>query len=798
LNGLLQDFRYGLRTVARNPGFAAVAMMALALGIGANTAIFSVVNAVLVQPLQYADPDDLVMVWEHNRPRNRTDNVVGPANYLRWEERNSVFQEMAGMAETTWNLTGDGEPERVGVALATPSLFRILGTPVILGRTFVDEDQRSDDVVLIIEGLWRRRFGSDPEIIGKTLTIQGETRRIVGVVREGAALPDDVEVWTPMPFTDEHWSFRGRYMTVVARLADGITLDQAQAEMDTIAAQLETELPDWDAGWGVHIVPLRRQLTGELRPALLVLFGAVGFVLLIACANVASLLLARASGRKREMSIRGALGAGRGRLIQQMLAESLLLSIGAGALGVVFAYWGVDLLLTIAPAEVPGFASIELNSEVLLFTLMVSIATGLLFGLLPAVATSGSDLVEPLKEGGRSAGATSHRAGNLLVVAEVAIVLVLLIGAGLLGRSFVHLARVDPGFRPDNVLALNLSLPGARYGEPEQQRAFFGDAIRLIEAVPGVESAAAISFLPLDGAGAATSILVDDRPEPPTGEEPVADVRSVTRNYFRTMGIPLIRGRTFEEVDGPGSGDKVVINATMSDTFWPDENPIGKTIQMSWGEMLHAEVVGVVGDVKHGGLDTMPRSKLYWHHPQFVYSGMTLVVHTKADPIGLTSELKARIGELDRELPISNIRTMDQIVSESLRQPRFTTLLLSIFAVVALMLVAIGLFGLISYSTAQRTREIGVRVALGASRNGVFRMIVGRGLVLALAGVTVGLFGAVILTRFLESLLFDISTTDPATFAFIVPILLAIAGIASYVPARRAMNVDPMEALRYE
>ncbi len=800
MNDLLQDFRYGIRTLIKNPGFAAIALLALALGIGANTAIFTLVNAVLIQELPFDDPDNLVVVWEHNRPRNQTQNVVGPANYVRWEERNHVFDDMAAISYRDWNLTGDGEPIFVDVAVVTPSLFSILRTEALLGRTLTEEDAHpgADDVVLISRGFWQNQYGSDPEILGRTVRLQGLPMIVVGVVPEHGAFPDGNQVWTPMVITEEYRTFRGRYLQVIARLADGVSLGEAQAEMDTIGAQLETELADLDTGWGVNIVPLREQLTGELRSALLVLSGAVGFVLLIACANVASLLLARASGRKREISIRGALGAGRGRLIRQMLTESLLLSITAGALGAALAYWVVDLLLAIAPAEIPGFAAIHVNSKVLIFTMLVSVGTGLMFGLFPALASSGTHLVEDLKEGSRSAGPASHRAGNMLVVGEVALVLVLLIGAGLLGRSFLHLTGVDPGFRPENVLTMDLSLPGASYGEEEQQAAFFERVIELFAALPGVESAGAISFLPLDGPGAGTSFIVDDRPEPADGERPVADVRSVTRDYFRTMGIPLLRGRVFETNDSPDNPHKVVINDTMARTFWPDENPTGKTIHMSWGEILFAEVVGVVGDVKHGGLDTTARSKLYWHHPQFVYSFMTVVVHTEGDPRVLIPSLKARIAELDPDLPISSIETMDQIVSESLRQPRFVTLLLSIFAGVALVLVSIGLFGLVSYSTAQRTREIGVRVALGATRAGMFRMVVGQGLILAVAGVGVGLIGAVLLTRFLESLLFNITTTDPATFAVIVPALLAIAGLASYLPARKAMTVDPMEALRYE
>ena len=801
MNGLLHDFRYGVRTLVKNRGFAAVALMALALGIGANTAIFTLVHAVLIQELPFDDPDDLVMVWEHNRPRNQMQNVVGPANYVRWEERNRSFEDMAAISYRDWNLTGEGDPILVDVAIVTPSLFAIIGTDAVLGRTFTVEDAQpeADSIIVISHGFWQNQYGSDPGILGRTITLQGLPQVVIGVVPDSGSFPDDNQIWAPMVITEEYRTFRGRYLMVIARLADGVSLGEAQAEMDTIAAGIETELPDFDTGWGVNIVLLREQLTGDLRTALLVLFGAVGFVLLIACANVASLLLARASGRRREVSIRGALGAGRARLIQQMLAESLLLAIAAGGLGVALAYWALDALLTIAPADMPGFVAVQVNPDVLVFTLLVSLGTGVLFGLFPAVAASRPDLVESLKEGNRTAGPASHRAGNLLVVGEVALVLVLLIGAGLLGRSFLRLASVDPGFRPDNVIAMDLSLPGSKYGEEEQQTAFFAGAIELIEALPGVNSVGAISFLPLDGPGAGTSFVVDDRPEPPDGERPVADVRSVTRDYFRAMGIPLLRGRVFEAIDSRDNPRKVVINNnTMARTFWPDENPIGKTIRMSWGEMLHAEVVGVVGDVKHGGLDTAPRSKLYWHHPQFVYSFMTLVIHADGDPTALVPSLRARVGELDPELPISGIRTMDQMVSESLRQPRFTTLLLSIFAVVALVLVAIGLFGLISYSTAQRTREIGVRVALGASRKGVFRMIIGRGVALALAGAGIGILGALILTRFLESMLFDVSPTDPATFAFIVPVLLVIAGIASYLPARRAMKVDPMEALRYE
>ncbi len=800
MKNLWMDIRYASRTLRQSPSFTALAILALALGIGANTAIYSVVHAVLIQELPYPDSGKIMVVWEHNRTRGVPKNVVGPANYVRWVERNTVFEEMAAVSDSSWNLTGDGEPQRISASVVTPSLFRVMGVDALLGRVLADDDAipGAERVVLISQGLWEQSYGGDAAIIGRRITLEDRAMTIVGVVDANNPFPDDAQVWAPMPLPREARDFRGRYMLVVARLGNGVTIDEAQSEMNTIAARMEIELPDWDTGWGVNIVPLTDELTGEFRPALLVLFGAVGFVLLIACANVAGLLLARAFGRRRELAVRASLGAGRGRIIRQLLVESCLLSLVAGVLGTALAYWGVDALLAIAPAQIPGFIQVGIDADVLLFTLAASLGTGVLFGLFPAWESSRIDLVEAIKETQATTGRGHHRLRSFLIVGEISLALVLVAGAGLLVRSFMALRAVDPGFRSDNVLTLNISLPGASYGEEHQQRDFYERAVRDIAALPDVVSAGAISFLPMTGLAAATSFTLEDRQTPRAGERPVADVRSVTRNYFRAMGIPLERGRVFDERDDPDAPHKVVINRTMAETFWPDEDPLGQLVNMSRGEMLQAEVIGVVGDVRHAGLDSTPRSKLYWHHPQFVYDYMTIVARTTGDPSIAVPAIRGIIGRIDPTLPIARVSSMGDILSRSVREPRFAMLVLGVFAGVSLLLVGVGLFGLISFATAQRTREIGLRVALGAQRRQILGLVLGRGVALTEGGVAVGVVGALWLTRFLEGMLFGITPFDGWTYGVVVPLIVAVGLLATYLPARRAMNIDPIAALREE
>ena len=811
MESLWQDLRYGFRTLLKARGFTAVAVTALALGIGANTAIFSVVQAVLLKPPPYRDPDRLVMVWEQNRPRSRQMNVISPANFLDWREQNSVFQSMAGLYDSLTNLTGSQDPEELPLQVVTPNLFKLLGVPALAGRTFAPSDGQpeSEQVALLSHELWQRRFGSNPTLIGKTVTLNGSGYTVIGIlppgfhlfVKEMSLTGKAPQLWLPLRFTPEDRIHRGRYMRAIARLGAGVTLEQAQTQMDTIASRLERQYPEFNTGWGVHLVPLPQQLTGEIRPALLVLLGAVGFVLLIACANVANLMLARAAARAKEIAIRSALGAGRGRIIRQLLTESVLLSGLGGLLGLLLAYWGVQALLALTPPDLLGLQRIGLDLGVLGFTLAVSLAAGLLFGLAPALAAARPSLQQSLKEGGLRAAGGAHRmeTRNLFVVAEAALALVLLIGAGLMIRSVQRLQSVQPGFRAENLLTARLLLPGAKYSEDHQRIAFFKQLLERLETLPGVRSAGAINFLPLASPGAATTLHLQDRPVPPDGEEPVADVRVVSRSYFRTMGIPLLKGRNFSEREAAEMSHVVVINETMARQYWPDQDPIGKqvTIDMK-DDNIPSQIIGVVGDVKHYGLDQPVRAMTYWPHPELAYSFMTLVIRAQSNPLALALALRRAVQALDKDQPLADVRTMEQLLAGSLARVRFATLLLSLFAAAALALAAIGIYGVISYAVTDRTREIGIRMALGARAGDVLRLVIGRALALVTIGLGLGLAAALALTRVMESLLYGISAADPATFIVLSLALLAVALAACYAPARRATRVDPMVALRYE
>ncbi|MBA3438660.1 MAG: ABC transporter permease [Pyrinomonadaceae bacterium] len=808
---LLQDIRYGMRMLLKSPGFTLVAVLALALGIGANTAIFSVVNAVLLRPLPYQDADRLVMVWEHNRLRNRPQNVINPANFLDWQEQSSVFDEMAAFHDFAVNLTGEGEPEQIPGQRASANLFSLLGVQAVVGRTFTHEDAQPnrEPLIVISYGLWQRRFGGDPGVIGKTLMLDRRPVTVIGVlpadfkwfIKQGSLVGKEAEFWEPLSFTAAHHIRRGRYMTAVARLKPNVTYEQAQAEMNTIASRLEQQYVNFNTGWGVNLVPLREQFVGSIRPALLVLLGAVGFVLLIACANVANLLLARAAARQKEMATRAALGAGRWRVVRQLLTESVLLAFFGGALGLLLALWGVDALMWFAPQDLLSLPRISINLPVLGFTLLVSVLTGIIFGLVPALEASRLDPSESLKETGRSmTGSTrSRRLRGAFVVAEVALALVLLVSAGLLIKSFMRLQAVDAGFDEKNILTMRVTLPASKYPEENQRIRFFKQTVERLETLPGVRSVGAISFLPFTGPGAATSFTIEGRPAPAAGDSPVTDVRVTDDNYLRTMNIALLRGRTFTEQEATEKRGVVVINEAMVRKYFPGEDPIGKRIIVNMSDTPEpTEIIGVVRDVKQQTLDEEVKAMVYWPHPQLAYSSLTLVMRTESDPLSLATAARRGIQAIDQDQPIADVRTMEQWLATSIARARFNTLLLGLFASVALLLAAIGIYGVMAYSVTQRTHEIGIRMAFGAEGRDVLRLVLGQGMTLVAIGIALGLLGAFAATRVLASLLYGVSATDPMTFTIIPLLLVTVAFIANYIPARRATKVDPMVALRYE
>jgi putative ABC transport system permease protein len=804
-----QDLRYSLRTLVKNPGFTAVAVIALALGIGANSAIFSVVNTVLLSPLPYKDPDRLVMVWEDDTKGGYPRDTPAVANYIDWRDQNQVFEGMAATAEASFNLTGTGDPERLEGQLVSASFFPLLGVEPQLGRVFLPEEDRPgvNNVVLLSHGLWQRRFGSDPNVVGKPVTLNGGTGTVVGVMPPQFQHPGEkAELWVPIGFTPEQEASRGRhYLKVLARMKPGVTLAQAQAEMSAIAARLEQQYPDQNKDLGATVTAMHEYVAGDIRPALLVLLGAVGFVLLVACANVANLLLARAAARQKEIAIRVALGASRFRLIRQFLTESLLLAALGGGVGLLLSLWGVSLLQSFIPQSISQVKSVAIDGHVLLFTLLVSLLTGLVFGLAPAAQASKFNLNETLKEGGRdsAAGVRGNRIRGLLVVAEVAVSLLLLIGAGLLINSFLRLRSVDPGFRTDKLLTMEVVLPGTKYPEHAQRAAFYTDLLRRVEALPGVKSAAVTTNLPLYPQGNSISFSIEGRPDPATGRKPTVVTRVISPRYFDTMGIQLLQGRPLTEQDRADTPSVAVLSETMARRFWPDGDALGKRITPGRADSTDPSdwitVVGVVKDVRQFELDAEPKPQMYLSYEQAgFFEPNDLVVSTDAEPLSLAPAVRKAVWEVDKDQPVSNVRTMEDILSGSIARQRFSMLLLGVFAGLALILAAVGIYGVISYSVAQRTREIGLRMALGAQRSDVVKMVVGQGLKLVLIGVAFGLAAAFVLTRVMSSLLFGVSATDPVTFIIISLVLIGVALLASFIPARSATKVDPMIALRAE
>jgi putative ABC transport system permease protein len=801
----VRDLRFALRQLRRSPAFTIAAVACLALGIGANTAIFTVINAVLVRPLPYPDPDRLVMVWESNAGRKSERNTVAPADYLDWKAENEVFERMAGVYDTRMNLTGAGEPVEVPAESATADLFPLLGLRPILGRTFTaDEDAPGGPpVVVLSHGLWQRRFGGSSDVVGQSVSLDGSPYTVIGVLAEGAGIvgqPQAPDLWVPFQLdpANGYRQSAGRYMRAIARLKPGVSRDQAQAAMATIAARLEERYPQFNRGWSVNLVPVREQVTGSVRRPLLVLAGVVTLVLLIACANVANLQLAQASARRREIAVRTALGASRIRMVRQFLTESTLLALGGGAAGALLAVWLTAALAARAAVDIPRLSEIAVDLTTLGFTLTVSLAAGMLFGLIPALHAGRIDLHESLKDGGRGSAGGGARTRAVLVTAQVALSLVLLVGAGLLLKSFARLQQVDLGFDPDRVLTARVTLPEVRYETPAQQVAFFDALLPQVRALPGVQAAGAINWLPLSGLRSATSFWFEGQTVANAAERLGTDVRAIDPGYFRAMGIPLLDGRPLAASDGPRQPGVIVVSRTFVDRYLPGEAPLGRRILMPWGDTLVGTIVGVVGDVKHTGVDSAASPTVYWALGQFPSNVMNLVIRTAGDPVTVASALVAQVHALDPELAVADVRPLDAYLGDALARQRFSMTLLAGFAALALVLTAVGLYGVMAYSVVQRTRELGIRLALGASRDTVLRAVLGRGLGLVGVGVVVGLAGALALTRVLGALLYGVSATDPAVFAVIIGLLTIVGLASSYVPARRATRVDPMVAIRSE
>ncbi|HET6851494.1 MAG TPA: ABC transporter permease [Pyrinomonadaceae bacterium] len=807
LADLLHDLRYAARMQRKNPAFTVIAVIALALGIGANTAIFSVVNTVLLRPLPYKDPERLVMVWEDASRHGYPRDTPAAANYVDWRDQSQVFEGMAAIADISFNLTGAGDPERLEGRRVSANLFPLLGVEPQIGRVFTAaEDQPgAQRVVLLSYRLWQRRFGGDPSIVGKALTINGESYIVVGVMPASFQFPtSDDEAWVPIAFTQQEASNRGRhYLQIIARLKPGVPLAQAQSEMTTIATRLQQQYPQQNADLGAVVQPLHEHLVGDIRPALLILLGAVGLVLLIACANVANLLLARAAVRQKEIAVRVALGAKRGRLIRQFLTESILLSTLGGIVGLGIAFGGLVLLKAFIPETISQAREISIDLKVLAFTFVVSVLTGVIFGLAPAIQALRFNQIETLKEGGRDAatGGSGKRLRSLLVMSEVAISLVLLIGAGLLINSFLRLRNVDPGFRSDNLLTMKIVLPEPKYAKFQQRAAFYTNLLQRVQSLAGVRSAAVTTNLPLYRQGNSTSINIEGRPAPPPGQELIVVTRIISPGYFDTMSIPVLKGRPLTDQDMETSPTAVVISETMARRFWPGEDPVGKRIA-AWKVQTPedwAQIVGVVKDVRQFELTADPKPQMYLSYRQAgFFAPRDLVVKTDVEPASMAETVRKAVWDIDKDQPVSNIRTMEEILAESIARQRFSMLLLAIFAGVALVLAGVGIYGVMSYSVAQRTHEIGIRMALGAQTGAVLKLAVGYGMKLVIIGIVVGLIAAFALTRLMATLLFGVTATDPATFTLISLLLIAVAALASYIPARRATKVNPIIALRYE
>ena len=805
---LFKDVAYATRILRRSPGFTLTALLTLALGIGANTAIFSVVNATLLRPLPFPHPERIVAIQNQYKALGLDSASASVADYIDYRKQRQLFSEVAAINTEDFNLTGGDHPERLQCGEATSGLFTVLGIRPVLGRVFTyDEDRPGrNQVVLLTEGLWKRRFGADPSVLGRTIRLNGKPYTVVGIVPPVLDWFAPLDAWIPTGFTPEQMAPQRRdiqFLFILARLQPGVSIARARAGMAAFGSRLAKDFPDAyppSSGWAIRVDALNELLVGDVRGGLIVLLAAVGLVLLIACANVANLLLARATGRMRELSIRAALGAARGRIARQLLTESAVLGLLGGAAGILLASWGVGLLVKAGPRELPRLDEVTIDGRVLAFTAAITFLTSVLFGLAPVLQVLTGNLHDLLKQGARGTAGSlrRHRTRSALVMAEVALSLVLLAGAGLLLRSFASLEKVDPGFRARNVLTFSVSLPPAGYGTPARTSGFFHTLLDRIAALPGVTAAGAVNPLPFSGSNSSGSFLIEGRSIPSGGVAPHADQRVVSPGYFAAMGIPLRRGRLLADSDRAGAPLAVVIDDALAQQYFRNQDPIGQHVRDGSGGPW-AVVAGIVGHVEHNALDDhLRKATLYWSYLQHPAQSLEFVVHTSRDPLSLVNAVESEVSSLDKDVPVFDVKTMDQRVAASLANRRFAASLLGVFALVALLLAAVGLYGVMAQSVLQRSREIGVRMALGAESGRVLRMILGQGAVLVAGGLFAGTVAALALTSLMKSLLFAVRPADPLTFACVVGLLLIVALAAAYLPARRATRLDPVTTLRDE
>jgi putative ABC transport system permease protein len=815
MSGFWNDLKHGCRVLLKAPGFAVSAIIVLALGIGANTAIFGIVNGVLLRPLPYADPDRMVQLW-HTPPQKQFPGVprfaLSAANYLDWKAQNTVFSSSAVYRFWQFRLTGSGEPQILRAARVEPTFFSVLGTRPLIGRAIDPSDDMPErqHVVVLSHKLWNSQYGGDEQIVGKTIHLDGDAYTVIGVMPSSFEKPGSVSLWVPLVWSAQEKAVRGEHsMAAVARLKPGVTVQQAQAQLDTIAARIAEQYPADAAGWGAAVVPLREETVGDVRKPLLMLLGAVVFVLLIACANVANLMLARTIDRRKEIAIRTAFGAKRTRIIRQVLSESLLISVIGGALGLIVAHFGTRLVVNYFGASLPRLAEIRMDSTVLMFAFVAALLSGTIAGVAPAWRMSKSDPNEALKQGlGRLDSASAgKRTRAILVVTEVALSLVLLVGAGLMIRTLWSLRAVHPGFVPDHVLTMRIGVAANEFTNEDQQAQFYDQVVRRVRALPGVQHAGVTDDLPLEG-GSMQPVAVEGQPVVEMAHQPEVSVRLVSPQFMKAMGIPVVRGREFTDADSATSAPVVLVSESMAHQFWPNQDPIGKRLTLTFFPRVVRQVVGVVGDVKDRGLDNQdPVSTLYWPLTQFYAPAawgrfraipLELAVRTVSEPAGITSAVRGAIHEISPATPVIDVRTMDDIVAESLSPQRFNMLLLAAFAGLALVLAAVGVYSVVAYSTRQRVKEIGIRMALGAGRSDVLRGVVLDGLRPTLIGIAIGTAAAIALGHVLATLIYGVQTTDPSTFVAVATLLVGVGFVASIIPAYRATLIDPIRTLRDE
>jgi len=800
MSGLRQDLKYGIRMLFKKPAFTAVVVLTLALSISSTTVVFSVVNALLLRSLPYSNPDQLINVWSVFKSNNKA--YASAANFREWQERNQSFQSLAAYDSLKLNLTGGDRPEAIDVALVTANLFPLLGVQPVRGRGFRTEEEQpaTNKVAVISDGLWQRRFGADAGVVGKPLVLDGDSYTVIGIMPPRFSFPEKIDVWLPLSFVPEELADRGyNHLAVVGRLKPGVELRQAQAEMSAIMGEQVRKYPNENAGRSMRLLTFQQNLVGDIRMALWILSAAVFLVLLIACANIANLLMARATTRQKDIAIRIGLGAGRRRLIQQLLIESLLLSLFGGAMGLIFAYGGLKVLTSVGPTNIPRLSEVTIDARVLAFTLVISLLTGVIFGLIPALQATKPEINEWLKDGQRSAsgGPGGKRARSWLVVTEMALALILLIGAGLLIKSFLILWQVEPGFNPHNVITMAISPSPPKYNTQRDFVILCQRVLEQVKSTPGVDAVGVVNQLPFSGRNLGLNFTVGGQPPVKPEDTASANFRLVSPGYLQAMGIPLKRGRDFNDHDRRDSTPVALINETLAKHYFANEDPIGKQLNIE-GQQAPREIVGIIGDVKQIKLDAEVKSEIYVPFFQIAVPAMNIVVRTTTDPGSMTSAVLRQISRVDPDQPVYQVKTMDEYLGESMAQRRLSTVLLGVFAALALILAALGVYGMMSYLVSQRTREIGVRMALGARQLDILKLVVRHGMWLSILGIAVGVAAALLLTRIMTSSLYGISASDPLTYVGISALLALIALLACLIPARRALKVDPIIALRYE